>query len=118
MVRLKELSTARLNKKLAGYTLLGAAAFTLTGKAHANDITYVSVGQSFDSTGASTTYNLNLSGGSMPDITISANPGGGTITDISAGTLIDPNNNTNGAPLRRYDQSGDRHLGLRQAGWQ
>jgi hypothetical protein len=102
MVRLKELSTTRLNKKLVGYTLLGAAAFTVTGKAHANSITYVSVGQSFDSTSGSTTYNLNLSCGSTPDITISANPGGGTISDLSwngAGTLIDPNNNTNVAAL-------------------
>jgi hypothetical protein len=100
MVRLKELSTTRLNKKLVGYTLLGAAAFTVTGKAHANTITHVSVGQSFDSTSSTTTY--NLSGGVNGDISISANPGGGTISDLSwngAGTLIDPNNNTNVAAL-------------------
>jgi PEP-CTERM motif len=108
MIQLKELSSVRLNKKLAGYTLLGAAAFTVTGKAHANDITFVSVGQSFDANG-SNTYNLTLSGSGSPDFTItstnegdfvqtaaSVNNGAQFITDsngasaLGFGAAIDP----------------------------
>ncbi|HEY5331749.1 MAG TPA: PEP-CTERM sorting domain-containing protein [Acidobacteriaceae bacterium] len=72
-MRLKGLSTSRLDKRLAGYTLLGAAAFTVTGIAHADDITYVPVGQTFVALGAGANYTLNLSGGTSPDFTITAN---------------------------------------------
>ncbi|HZL25076.1 MAG TPA: PEP-CTERM sorting domain-containing protein [Acidobacteriaceae bacterium] len=71
-MRLKGLSTSRLDKRLAGYTLLGAAAFTVTGIAHADDVTYVPVGQSFDAVSGPSSYGLNLSGGALADVTISA----------------------------------------------
>jgi PEP-CTERM motif len=71
-MRLKGFSTPRLDKKLAGYTLIGAAAFTVTGIAHATDITYVPVGQSFNTTPGPSNYTLNLSGDTLPDFTITA----------------------------------------------
>jgi hypothetical protein len=94
--------TPQLNKRLAGYTLLGAAAFTLTGKAHAGSITYVAVNQSFDGNNGPTTWNLNLSGGSDPaDIEINAS----TFETITAGTgngagiLLDAGGSSNAAAL-------------------
>jgi len=67
----KALSLPRLDKNLAGYTLLGAAAF-MAPKAHADSFTYVAVNQSFDSNTSNTTYNLDLSGIGSFDIEILA----------------------------------------------
>jgi hypothetical protein len=91
-MRLKRFSTPRLDKKLAGYTLIGAAAFTVTGIAHADSITYVPVGQHFDES----TYSLSLSGG-PPDLVIDANGsevsatvnnGAQTLNDTSSGDPV------------------------------
>lgn len=62
----------KLDKKLAGYTLLGAAAF-MAGKAHADSITYVpNVNVTVDQNDTPDYYNFNLSGPSAADITITA----------------------------------------------
>jgi hypothetical protein len=70
----KGLSTSRLDKKLAGYTLIGAAAFSVSGKAHADDVTYKSnVNFTVDQSDTPNFYDFNLSGPSADDITITAN---------------------------------------------
>ena len=52
-----------LDKKLVKYTLVGAAAFTTTGVASADSVTYVpNVNVTVDQSDATPSYTLNLSG--------------------------------------------------------
>jgi hypothetical protein len=96
-----------LDKKLAGYTLLGAAAFSISGKAHADGITYVpNVDVTVDQSDSTNYYDFNLSGPSAADIIITAYEEdisatvengamtyneSGAVAALTYGTLIDPN---------------------------
>lgn len=106
--------SGHLDKKLAAYTLAGAAAFIIPGAANA-DIVYVgNVDQTVNNPG---TYDFNLSGPSSDDIKVTADTDGGfpevtastangaevlvdsSSTDVTAlafGALIDPTNPTSG----------------------
>jgi len=77
----KQSRRGQLDKKLAAYTLAGAAALIFPGAANAN-IVYVNVGQTVNNPG---TYDFNLSGSSSDDITISADTLG-PYPEISAST--------------------------------
>jgi hypothetical protein len=72
----------QLDKKLAAYTLAGAAVLVAPGIAKAS-VVYVSVGQTVNGPGA---YDFNLSGPAAADVTITANDPTTAYAEIDAGT--------------------------------
>ena len=68
MIRKKKTSLSPLDKKLAAYTLVGAAALMAPGAVHA-EIIYVPIDQSITGPGS---YSFNLTGPSSQEITITA----------------------------------------------
>ena len=114
-MQLKGRSLPRLDKKLAGYTLIGAAAFTVTGIAHADDITYVpNVNVHVDGTDATPSYTLNLG---PTSITLSASATSdvfeGGVDSVSAGSGAFILTDSNGAEAL----GGNTIIDATSSGW-
>jgi hypothetical protein len=77
---------SKLDKKLAAYTLAGAAAFATPALAHADGITYL---PNVDTTvPQGNSYSFNLSGPSSADVVLSA-----ALGTVNNGNAVDPSNN-------------------------
>jgi PEP-CTERM motif len=140
-------SMPKLDKRLAGYTLLGAAAFSVSGKAHADSITYMpSVDVAVNDPGTYSFLGSSFAGdititASGDEISASVANGAMVVEDdygtaaLAYGTLIDPTSSSgwgsggkmaeNGDPFAAWPSDGsDAYLGFYfegtggpQAGW-